>query len=226
VPARNTPRGGARSRKRRARSQQARKDSPAGVAGAASAPGDAASAAGDAVSGGGAAAAAGTRATRTGAARTRGERARARRPRVHSESALYSPRGVGERPEAPWHPFPLSELLILVGAIGAAIGFSRGISHGAAPMFAGIAAVLLGTLEFTLREHLSGYRSHTIILGVIAVAAFHTAVALSVAAFTNVPRALNVGLIAVDLGLFAVLFKFLRARFLDARRERVFSGGR
>jgi hypothetical protein len=86
--------------------------------------------------------------------------------------------------------------------------------------------VLIGTLEFTLREHLSGYRSHTIIIAVIAVAAFHTALALIVAAFTNVPRTLNVALIAVDLGLFAVLFKLLRSRFLDARRERVFAGGR
>jgi hypothetical protein len=219
VPARNTPRRGARSRKRRARSQQARKDAPAAVS--AGTTGDAVPAA-DAVAGGGRAAApAGARATRA-----RGERAHARRPRGHRESALYSPRGVGERPQAPWHPLPLSELLILVGAIGAAIGFSRGVSHGAAPMFAGLAAVLLGTLEFTLREHLSGYRSHSTIIAVIAVAAFHTTVGLSVAAFTRVPRALNVGLIAVDLALFAVLFKFLRARFLDARRERVFAGGR
>jgi len=145
---------------------------------------------------------------------------------VHSESSLYTPRGVGERPEAPWHPLPLSELLILVGAIGAAIGFSRGVSHGAAPMFVGLAAVLIGTLEFTLREHLSGYRSHTIIIAVIGVAAFHSVVALTVAAFTHVPRVLNVALIAVDVALFAVLFKLLRSRFLDARRERVFAGGR
>jgi hypothetical protein len=131
-----------------------------------------------------------------------------------------------DRPRAPWHPLPLSELLILVGAIGAAIGFSRGVSHGAAPMFAGLAAVLIGTLEFTLREHLSGYRSHAILIAVLGVAVFHSAVALSVAAFTNVPRTLNVALIAVDVALFAVLFKLLRSRFLDARRERVFAGGR
>ena len=160
------------------------------------------------------------------APRATGRAARTRKAPAHSESALYSPRGVGERPQAPWHPLPLSELLILVGAIGAAIGFSRGVSHGAAPMFAGLAAVLIGTLEFTLREHLSGYRSHTIIIAVIGVAAFHSAVALTVAAFTHVPRTLNVALIAVDVALFAVLFKFLRSRFLDARRERVFAGGR
>jgi hypothetical protein len=206
VPARNSPRGGARSRKRRARAQSGRKAAPATVAGATGAPG----------ADGGPEAAAPTKRTV----------ARTPKAQGHSESALYSPRGVGERPQAPWHPVPLSELLILVGAIGAAIGFSRGVSHGAAPMFAGLAAVLLGTLEFTLREHLSGYRSHTIIIAILAIAAFHSAVALGVAAFTRVPRALNVALIALDIALFAVLFKYLRARFLDARRERVFAGGR
>jgi hypothetical protein len=214
VPARNSPRGGARSRKRRSRPQPARKERSARAAAAAGA-----SAQGEGE--GDATVARGAK-----AAHAQRRDARARRKPAQSESALYSPRGVGERPQAPWHPLPLSEILILVGAIGAAIGFSRGVSHGAAPMFAGLAAVLIGTLEFTLREHLSGYRSHTIIIAVIAVAVFHSAVALIVAAFTHVPRALNVGLIAADIALFAVLFKFLRSRFLDARRERVFAGGR
>jgi hypothetical protein len=210
VPARNTPRGRARSRKRRARSQQGQQGREVAPAQA-----PAEGTAGGPQSAGVRAATRPTRST-----------PRTRKTPAHSESALYSPRGVGERPQAPWHPLPLSELLILVGAIGAAIGFSRGVSHGAAPMFAGLAAVLIGTLEFTLREHLSGYRSHTIIIAVLGVAALHTGVALTVAAFTNVPRTLNVALIAVDVAVFAVLFKFLRSRFLDARRERVFAGGR
>ena len=210
MPARNSPRGRARSRKRRARSQQGRGKAPVGAT--AQAPLEDGS--GDVQDGGVRAA------TRTARSTTRTRKAPVR------ESSLYSPRGVGERPQAPWHPLPLSELLILVGAIGAAIGFSRGVSHGAAPMFAGLTAVLIGTLEFTLREHLSGYRSHAILIAVLGVAVFHSAVALSVAAFTNVPRTLNVALIAVDVALFAVLFKFLRSRFLDARRERVFAGGR
>jgi hypothetical protein len=33
-------------------------------------------------------------------------------------------------------------------------------------------------------------------------------------------------LLAVDLALFALLFKLLRARFLDARRERLFAESR
>ena len=46
---------------------------------------------------------------------------------------------------------------------------------------------------------------------------FHTALVLGLIAFTTVPRLLNVGLLVLDVAIFAVLFKLLRARFLDAR---------
>jgi hypothetical protein len=136
------------------------------------------------------------------------------------------PQSLGERPEPPWHPLPLSELLILVGAVGTVIGLSRGVSHGGAPLVAGLAAVVIGTAEVTWREHVSGYRSHTLILALLPTLVFHSAVVLIVAAFTSTPRALNIGLLVIDAGLFAFLFKLLRARFQDARRERVFAGKR
>ena len=140
------------------------------------------------------------------------------------------PTSVGERPRAPWHPLPLSELLILVGAIGAAVGLIRlshgGISHGGPALLAGIAAVLIGTVEVTLREHLSGYRSHTLLLTLLPLLVFHSATILIVSSLTTVPKLLNVVLLIVDVGLGTVLFKVLRARYLDARRERVFAGRR
>ncbi len=140
------------------------------------------------------------------------------------------PLSIGERPQAPWHPLPLSELLILVGAIGAAFGLFRlsdgGISHGGPALLAGIAAVLIGTVEVTLREHLSGYRSHTLLLTLLPVLVFHSATILIVGSLTTVPKLLNVVLLIVDLGLGTFLFRVLRARFLDARRERVFAGRR
>ena len=107
---------------------------------------------------------------------------------------------VGQRPPPPWHPLPLSELLILFGAIGTVVGFSRGISNGGAALFVGLAAVVIGTVEVMLREHLSGYRSHTLILAALPV-------------------------IVLDAVL-VLLFKLLRTRFLGARRERVLAGGR
>lgn len=133
---------------------------------------------------------------------------------------------MGERPQAPWHPLPLSELLILVGAIGVVVAFGRGEAQsGGAALLASLAAVGLGTIEVTLREHLSGYRSHTVILAVLPTIVFHTVVILVLAAFTPVPRAVSTGLLVVDVAVFASLFKLLRARFLDARRERTFAAG-
>lgn len=122
----------------------------------------------------------------------------------------------GERPHAPWHPLPLSELLILAGAIGAAIGLGRGFG-GSRLMFAGVAAVALGTIEVTWREHRSGFRSHTLLLSLLPVVVFHSLTVLGVAAFTTAPPVLNAGLLVLDVVLFLLLFKLLRAGFLDAR---------
>jgi hypothetical protein len=134
---------------------------------------------------------------------------------------------VGERPQAPWHPLPLSELLILVGGIGTIIALKRGeVQSGGAALFASLGAVVLGTIEVTLREHLSGYRSHTLILSLLPTIVFHSAVVLVLAAFVRVPRWFTTAMLLLDAALFAFLFKVLRARFLDARRERTFAGRR
>jgi hypothetical protein len=220
VAKRSTP--GRRSRKRRA-------GAPARSAAAAAAPAqsdataaesgaDAASGAGaDAASGTGADAATATAARDVGRTRPR-QQARVRAGGVTDALA------VGERPPAPWHPFPLSELLILVGVIGAVIAFSRGAERGTALLIASIACVILGTVEVTLREHLSGYRSHATLLSVLPPLALHSAVVLVTQSQTQVPRWLNVALLPIDGALFAVLFKVLRARFVDARRERTLAG--
>jgi len=134
---------------------------------------------------------------------------------------------VGERPQAPWHPLPLSELLILVGGIGTVIALGRGeVKTGGAALFASLGAVAIGTIEVTLREHLSGYRSHTTILALLPTIVFHSVVVLSLAAFVQLPRLATTGMLILDVALFAFLFKLLRARFLDARRERTFAAGR
>jgi hypothetical protein len=152
------------------------------------------------------------------------EQARASTGRIGGISDALT---VGERPHSPWHPFPLSELLILAGAIGAVVAWNRGIAHrGTSLLLVSIAAVMLGTIEVTLREHLSGFRSHAILLSLLPPLAFHTAVIIGTQTQTTVPRWLNVVLLPIDGALFAVLFRVLRARFQDARRERVFAGRR
>jgi hypothetical protein len=209
VAKRNTPRG--RSRKRR-RSTTPPGASSAGERGATLPQADAEVAAD---------AAAGTR-TRTEPRRREQARVRAGRPGGITDSL-----SVGERPNAPWHPFPLSELLILVGIVGAVIAWSRGVQHGGtALLIASIACVMIGTIEVTLREHLSGFRSHAILLSVLPPLAMHSAVVLTTQAETTVPRWLNVALLPLDGALFWFLYRLLRGRFQDARRERTFAGRR
>jgi hypothetical protein len=145
---------------------------------------------------------------------------KSRKPRASPSAPTY-----GERPQAPWHPLPLSELLILVGAIAAVVGLRNGVSNAGATMLAGLAAVAIGTIEVTLREHLSGYRSHTVLLALLPVLVFHSLVLLGVSLLTTPPRLLNVGLLAIDMALFVFLFRLLRARFLEARHARVLREG-
>jgi hypothetical protein len=125
--------------------------------------------------------------------------------------------------------------LILIGIIGVIFGLVRHVTlngpgqvsgAGAPALVAGIVAVLIGTIEVTLREHRSGYRSHTLLLALLPPLAVYSIVVLVVAAFTPFPRWLNIPLLLFDAALFLFLWKVLRATFTDARRERRFAGRR
>jgi hypothetical protein len=218
----------ARARSRKRRPAGARR-APGGAGRKAAAdPGDVALTGGDDPAGSGGVAVTG-REGATGRTRARASTPRAApaKPRGGPRSSPTAPT-YGERPPAPWHPLPLSEVLILAGAVGAAIGFAKsrhGFSDGGPAVLAGIGAVALGTIEVTVREHRSGYRSHTVMLALIPVLLFTTAAVFGLSAVTSVPRLLFVGVLALDVALFAFLFKLLRARFLDARHARVLREG-
>ncbi|HWG08712.1 MAG TPA: hypothetical protein VN672_06860 [Solirubrobacteraceae bacterium] len=165
-----------------------------------------------------------------GARRETGGRVRAsdrRRSGAQSkpDGGYRAPGSVGERPHAPWHPFPLAELAILVGLIAVAIGAARGES-GKALLLLGVGVVVLGTLDTTIREHLSGYRSHAGLLASVPTALMHGAIALGLYALGAPPVTWVLVPLAIDVPVFSVLVKLLRARFQDARRERVFAGRR
>jgi hypothetical protein len=111
---------------------------------------------------------------------------------------------MSEAPKAPWSPFPLTELVILLALVLLALGF---LSHGdRRGVYVGIGLVLasLGGGELALREHFAGFRSHTTLLaglagfvvGALAVAAgapklavLVVAVAVALAAFPLLRRA-------------------------------------
>ena len=126
----------------------------------------------------------------------------------------------GERPAAPWHPWPLSELLILVGGIAFVIALIRlrhGITAGGPLLLASIVAVALGTIEVAWREHSSGFRSHTLLLALMPVVVLHSVVVLGYTFLAKASQVVNLGMFAVDIAVFVFLFRLLRARFLDAR---------
>jgi hypothetical protein len=156
-----------------------------------------------------------------------GAAAHPERPGAKKAKSATAPE-IGEdgRPLPPWHPLPLAEIFILAGAIAFAIGLNRGITHGRGPLLVGVAVAMIGTVEFAWREHRGGFRSHTVLLTLIPVIFFHSAVVLGISAFTRFPPLANIGLIALDIALIAFLFRMLRARFIDGHRTRVFEGRR
>lgn len=132
-----------------------------------------------------------------------------------------------ERPRPPWHPLPLAEILILAGAISLVIGLGRGpTTGGRTPLLLGVAAVGLGTIEFSLREHLSGFRSHTLLLALLPVVVFHTLVVLGVSAFTPVTHVVTFATLVADVAVFFVVVRVLRLRLRDARLEHATGIGR
>lgn len=114
---------------------------------------------------------------------------------------------IDERPPPPWGSFPLSELAVFVSIV-MLVGsfFVRGTTGGY--MF--IAGLLLGTLaglEVSIREHFSGFRSHSSLLGG-ALAIITITVVAYAAGKVFVPI-----LLAIGLAVFGAAFWSLREAF-------------
>lgn len=88
-------------------------------------------------------------------------RAKAKRSSGPSADAMARARARMDVPKAPWHPLPLSELAIVLGALGMLV--SAGISNERG-LAASFLLVVAGTLEFSWREHRHGHRSHGALL--------------------------------------------------------------
>ena len=73
-----------------------------------------------------------------------------------------------EAPKAPWHPFPLVELCVLVGMIAIVIGLTSDGERRMVLLFGGVALASFAGLEVSVREHFAGYRSHSSLLAGLA----------------------------------------------------------
>lgn len=115
-----------------------------------------------------------TRAERDAARRERAQRATANRPAAVSK-ARPGRVSIDERPPPLWGAFPLTELITLGGIVLMVWGFLSGPNDGRARIAAGLAIASLGGLELAIREHVTGYRSHTTMLaaatGIVVIVA-------------------------------------------------------
>ena len=149
----------------------------------------------------------GSRAERDAARRERRTEAGARGTRGTVSGRRAGRPGSDERPAAPWGAFPLSELVVLLGIVVIVWG---ALSEGDARnerIGAGLVVAALGGLELALREHLSGFRSHSTVLAAAAAFAVVTVLALGPG-----PNTLGV-LVILGLLVFAASFFALRRLF-------------
>jgi hypothetical protein len=148
---------------------------------------------------------------------------RKRRPRSGASTVPAKPRkpveapvrrtARDERPEAPWGSFPLTELAIFVGLIMLVVGFFSGGFGGTLAIAVGITLAALGGLELAVREHFSGYRSHsTLLAGACAVATAGAVWGIAVLAFGSV-----IPLIPVLAGGLAFVPAFMTVRSVFQR---------
>ena len=83
-------------------------------------------------------------------------------PRAPRREAAAGRASIDDRPPPLWGSFPLTELVTLGGIVLMVWGFLSGPGdEGRARIAAGLAIASLGGLELAIREHVTGFRSHT-----------------------------------------------------------------
>jgi hypothetical protein len=98
-----------------------------------------------------------------------------RRQRTAAHSANPAPtttraRPRDERPQAPWGPFPLVEIVVAIALVLLVAGFVVGGARGSTMLVTGLVLGSLAGLELSIREHFAGYRSHSLLLaGAVAI---------------------------------------------------------
>ena len=112
-----------------------------------------------------------------------------------------------ERPPPLWAPFPLTELVTLAGIVLMGWGLLSGGTDGNRRLAAGLAIASLAGLELAVREHVTGFRSHSALLA--------GAVAILVMVGTGLGLRLNpLGLVLIaGVAAFAASFWGLRKLF-------------
>lgn len=150
----------------------------------------------------------------TRAERDAARRERARRPGDEVRRPSHSRARPGrttmdDRPPPLWGAFPLTELVILAGIVLMTWGFLSG-EPGDPKIVGGLAIASIAGLELAVREHVTGFRSHTTLLaGALAILAI---LGLGLGAGLDAFGALLLAGIAVFAGSFYGLRGLFRRR--------------
>jgi hypothetical protein len=113
---------------------------------------------------------------------------------------------MADAPKAPWSPFPLTELVVLLSMALIVAGVLTDGGRRGALLGCGFVLVSLAGLELAIREHLAGYRSHSTLLagaGAIIVDA-------PLFLWTGLPQ---VVLLLLGIAVFVALLTRLRRAF-------------
>ena len=94
----------------------------------------------------------------------------------------------------------------------AGIGLAGG-SGGWPILVAGIVLCALAGLELAFREHVAGYRSHTLLLAGVPTVAVHAVLAVTIGG----PPVADVLTLVVDVAVFALLVSVLRRVYHSSR---------
>lgn len=113
------------------------------------------------------------------------------------------------RPDAIWAPFPLTEIGMAIGIVLFVLGFTSS-SPGLFLTGIGVLVVVVG--ELCLREHFSGFRSHSLLLGLLPVTAVHLAVVYAGEVTWRGPLPL-----VLDLAVAGALAFWLQRHFVAAQ---------
>ena len=120
------------------------------------------------------------------------------------------------RPDAIWAPFPLTEIGMAAGLVLFLLGFAG----SPVLLLTGVGVLVVVVSELCLREHFTGFRSHSLLLALLPVTTLHLALVVVAGVNWRGPLAL-----AVDVAIAGVLAWWLQRRFgLAQGRARLRAG--
>jgi hypothetical protein len=125
------------------------------------------------------------------------------RPRPAAQGARAR---MADAPKAPWSPFPLTELVILLAMALIVGGVLTDGGRRGALLGCGFALVSLAGLELAVREHFAGYRSHSTLLAAASAIVVDAPLFL----WTGLPQ---IALLAIGIAVFVAVLTRLRRAF-------------